>query len=162
MSIKEVKRTETAKLLHDFSEDSDLIYEAKIAGLKCTIHYSFTDNMLTGAGYFLREKYSNDNLYIADYHKVTRLLNKKYYKSEEERIWTNPTSLYKELRHQDDGMAIAKGDLALMNEWDTTRTTIKAAITGNQYRITTTVIYESKIHTGRVDKKSEEEDLADF
>ena len=162
VSIEEVKRIETSKLLTDTPIDGELMYEGKVAGMKCTIHYKFIDGILTSAGYFLHERHSSHNLYVKDYYKITKLLDKKYGKSEEERVWQNPQSVYREVAHRDDGMAIAIGDLVIRNQWEATNTAITAGIIGDNFKINTLINYDSKIHKKRVEKKAEDEDLADF
>ena len=164
MSITEVKSTETGKLLQDTSIDSDkeLVYAGKVAGVKCNIHYGFTHGTLTSAAYDLKDRHSNYHLYIRDYNKITEILDKKYGKSQEKKAWRNPKSIYREPAHRNDGMAIAIGDLLIGNQWETINTTISAYISGNNFRITTLIGYESKTHKKQADKKAETEDLADF
>ncbi|MYE88269.1 hypothetical protein F4X33_04655 [Candidatus Poribacteria bacterium] len=161
MSIKEVKNVETNKLIQDTSHEGELVYEGVVANKKCTIHYEFTDGILTAAGYILTEIWTAHDLYLTDYYTITDLLDKKYNdKSRKQYTWTNPNSVYKDPSKY--GTAIFMGDLIVQKTYNTANTTTKASISGGNLKISTMIFYQSKKYKKRADKKKEAKALADF
>jgi len=94
------------------------------------------------AMYLLQEKHSTDNAYLNDYQYLKNSLTERYGNpTEDEQIWSQ--SLYK-----DDtdrwGFAVSIGDLSCYTTYETGDTTILLYMTGDNYEINITLIYESK------------------
>ncbi len=110
--------------------------------------------------YLFTEQHTNKNDFIDDYHRLKKLLVKKYGKpSKDTHTWKN--DLFKD-DPQDWGMAICVGDLVYYSEWETQNTNIFLFLTGGNYEINHLIRYASKQLEEEVEKAREEETLEAF
>lgn len=141
MSREQVRATEDKK--PDFEDDTSLGYDVKINGKDFRCIYGFLEDKLYNGGYGFAGKHTNDNLYIDDYEELKKILTKKYGKPKTDLpgIWKN--NLYKNDRSH-WGMAISVGHLVYAAQWETSTTTISMMISGDNFKISLTLTYDSK------------------
>lgn len=155
------KVQESEKMTPIIDTTNILGYETPIAGMKCLIGYIFVNNKLTRAKYVFEEKHSNENDYIVDYHNLRDILNKKYGKStsQSDGIWRD--DLYKD-DIQKWGFAVSLGDLYYFSDWQTQKTDIDLMLSGENYKISLVVEYDSKQFKGLEKKVKEKKIMSDF
>jgi tetratricopeptide (TPR) repeat protein len=121
------------------------VFSDNIAGLPCTVLYSFSDNKLTMAKYIFDVKHSNDNAYIQDYEELVDLMTQKYGKptsgGKHNAVWLN--DLFKD-DYSRWGLAISCGELVFESAWDTDNTEILLQLRGENYSISLVIQYVSK------------------
>ena len=140
MSIDEVKQSEKAEQY--LQRENVLGYKDQLLDLDVSCNYLFVDNQLFRASYVINEKHSNDNLYIDDYNKLKKALNKKYKTAVADKsLWKN--DLYKDDRSQ-WGFAISLGHLTYFIYWETKDTDIILVLKGDNYKIDLILQYNSK------------------
>lgn len=139
MNKEKVKASEDAELIAD--DEEKLVYITNIGGNEYYCIYSFWNNILCSAGYYLNEKHTNRNEYIRDYEYLKEILLKKYSKPEIDRIsWDN--DLYKNDKSQWD-FAVSLGHLSFWAHWKTPSTIVRLSLNGDNYVINCGVIYAS-------------------
>jgi hypothetical protein len=115
-------------------------YNCEIANLKCALLYTFVTDKLISAMYMVTEQHSNDNLYIADFEKLKKILTEKYGSPFEKDIWSQ--DLYRnDPSHY--GMAISVGHLTKGARWSTGRTVVGLILRGDNFKISLAVSYQS-------------------
>ena len=154
-SLAQVKKTEKAKF---FSESADrLMYTGTIAGISVDIWYFFLNGHLVKAIYNSQESHVNKNDFISDFQRVKELLQKKYGTPiSDKEIWDG--EYYKEKPSQ-WGSAISAGQLSYLAQWETERTTVFSALTGDNFKISHAVRYSEKASESEMDSIKEKEDL---
>ena len=158
MSIEEVKKAETSKMVDE--SDTILIYESSLAGLDVYVGYVFTSGILVRGKYISVEKHSNRNDYINDYNSLKDLLTKKYGETTENHVyWLN--DLYRD-DYSEWGFAVSLGHLKYFDSWETGRTDITAALTGENYDISLGIEYGSKELGDLEVQQREESSLGDL
>ena len=99
--------------------------------------------------------YVNANKYLDDYLRLKDLLTQKYGQpQEDDSRWSN--TLF-----QDDvsewGTAIAAGYLSLWSSWDLGSTSVELSCTGESFKVTLKIIYQStRLAAAHEDKKRQE------
>lgn len=153
MSKSEVKQVETSKLAQE--ETNSLFYRTELAGFNAFVGYIFAGDKLTRGKYVLLEDHSNKNDYISDYKKLKKLLTKKYgIPEKDESIWKN--NLYKD-DYEDWGTAISIGHLINYSMWKTNRTDVTLYLSGENYKISTVIEYQS-VELKDVEKEQREKE----
>jgi predicted RND superfamily exporter protein len=148
MSQEEVKKSES---LVPSEKDSFLSYKDSINGLDATLSYAFVDDKLAKAMYSIKETHTNKNDYISDYKDLKKLLTEKYGEPfEDNEIWSK--SLYKN-DPEEYGLAVSLGHLNYLTQWETEDTVVNLVLFGENYKITHTIMYESKNYSGEYDEK---------
>jgi len=138
----------------------EAIYLAKIAGLEALSVYKFTNDKLYTAYYGIDQEHSNKNTYIADYHKIKRLLTKKYgVPKNTESTWGNP--LYKS-DPSNWGLAVSIGHLEFHSYWETPRTLIHLFLKGDNYKIGHLLIYKSKSLAKEANQAKSNDDISEL
>ena len=126
-------------------DDTKMIafHNVKAGSFQAIVGYFFNDvGACYKAMYLLQEKHSTDNAYLDDYKVLKNSLTDRYGKpTEDEQIWGR--DLYKS-KPDRWGFAISLGDLSYYTVFETGDTTILLYMTGDNYEINTTLIYESK------------------
>ena len=135
-------------------------YAGEIAGMKADYGYYFLDDILVRGGNILGEKHYNKNQYITDYNKLKEILTRKYGSPIRlNSFWFN--DLYKN-DPQDYGRAVSIGHLGFESDWETDRTLIRLTLRGDNFNISISLYYFSKLHKELIDKadeKSQEQGL---
>jgi len=119
------------------------------------------NNKLTRSKYVFEEEHSNLNDYIVDYGMLKGFLNKKYgnYSNKDDAYWLN--DLYKDDLQQ-RGFAISLGQLFYQSNWPTQKTNIDLLLSGENYKISLVIEYESKQFKNLEQKLKEKNTLKDF
>jgi hypothetical protein len=136
MTKEEVKACEPGRLSKEahlnekevvsYGFDEIIMYVDKTTSINVQIHYSFLNDHLIHAAYFLLEQFEDKTLYITAFDKVREALNNKYGLP----ITDNKTRLdnkYKTNR----GSALESGDLYLHTSWETRSTKIDLCLSKN-------------------------------
>lgn len=132
---------------------------AQLGGLKGRLVYILAKNKLVRAKYIFDAEHSNQNDFIADYRAVEPVLMETYGKPANERaVWTDDSTQDEPKSYLDQdraspsnilpsdklvGFAVSLGHLKLYTQWQTPRTKILHALTGENYNITHQVEYLS-------------------
>ncbi|WP_027186729.1 hypothetical protein [Desulfovibrio cuneatus] len=147
MSVAEVREREPRKPNAEHKEAigsssyirASLMYEVKVGTHKMNLLYSFMDNKLFMAAYFLDEDFTNKNNYVEAYEQLVSALKEKYgTPQQEETSWSNdllkntPGNL---------GLAYSRGDVLSFAEWHHKGTNIAAMINGNNHEIDVFIKY---------------------
>ena len=141
MSVEEVKKQEDADLLAEFSDE--LQYSAHInETIPCKILYGFNDaNQLYIAAYNPTADYSNDYHYYIDFLVLKERLTEVYgAPTADNEIWYG--NLFKGSPEK-YGLAISAGYLECLTKWEVDGTSISLYIYGNNFEISTTIMYKS-------------------
>ena len=161
MNPEQVKEMEAGCTVYA-EENGCILYLSTVANYKCIVAYYFTKNKLTSAFYKLDEPHTNLNDYIEDYLIIYKLILKKYGGPNDfpgPIRWDN--TLYKSDNSQ-WGFAISLGHLTYLSQWDTDTTYITSLLSGENYKISIFLRYESVKFKDLVDELSEESNLEDF
>jgi hypothetical protein len=155
-SMSEVQNSE--KLPIQSKSDDSLLYNSTIGGLDCIVVYIFIDDQLVRARYHITKAFTNPNKYIMEFERLKENLTKKYNNPlKDDHYWIDPL-------FQNDpnewGNAISRGELAYFSTWDTKRTEIGLALTGENYEINLGIDYISKEHK-TLEEKHEEKKFLD-
>lgn len=129
MSRAEVKSAESANF---GGEDKyNMAYLSKVASLRTTIVYVFSDDKLTSGKYVFQEQHPNKSDYITDFKNIKAKLTEKYGAPIEDReAWKNNQKTTEDL-----GEALNAGQLAYYAKWDTANSLISLAVYGSQNRV---------------------------
>ncbi|ORC32613.1 hypothetical protein B4O97_16245 [Marispirochaeta aestuarii] len=124
------------------NESDVVIYNCSIAGLKAFAGYLFVDDKLAVGKYLFNETRADNNTYLEDFMKLSKLLISIYGEPvDADSEWSN--SLY-----EDDeeyyGLAISLGHLSLWIKWETETTVIFQSLYGQDYEIKHIIEYNSK------------------
>jgi len=155
MTQEQVKASE----LNEFTgkKDNALFYSGEINSLEICIVYMFTDNLLTAGSYIIETTHTDKNAYIWDFNNLKKLLLKKYGAPKKEgEQWRN--DLYKN-DSSEHGFAISLGHLTHYAFWETSETEINMTISGDNYKISLIIGYNSKKYKNKVETKQEETEL---
>lgn len=140
MSKEQVKKLENTDPI--FLQNDTLTFKGKVANSAVHIIYEFTEDKLIKGTYKFTTYRVNPNVYLHDYAKVNEFINLKYGVPEyNKEIWHN--ELYKEKRGY-HGLAIATGHLRLESLWDSNKTIIIHALSGNNSIIDHNISYYDK------------------
>ncbi|OBQ55249.1 hypothetical protein [Halodesulfovibrio spirochaetisodalis] len=139
MTKQEVKQSETANLVTELGDA--LMFEDYLLQREYEIIYVFVKNKLVRAKYVLKDKYSNENMYLFAYREMSNVLTKKYGTPiGDEKFWSN--SLYKD-DIEKHGFAVSIGHLLQYQEWVLPETDISLNMQGNNYEVRCAVEYKS-------------------
>ena len=132
---------------------------AQLGGLKGRLVYILAKNKLVRAKYIFDAGHANQNDFIADYRTVEPVLMESYGKPSDERaVWTDDSTQDEPKSYLDQdraspanilpsdklvGFAVSLGHLKLYTRWQTPRTKILHALTGENHTITHQVEYLS-------------------
>ncbi len=118
-------------------------YDMEAAGLSAALCYNLNDDgLIYGSMYSIDETHTNMTDYVDDYYTILAALIKKYGEPlEDEIIWKD--DLYRD-DPLDWGMAVCVGHMSMFASWETETTKIYVVISGDNYDITTTIMYLSK------------------
>jgi hypothetical protein len=140
MSKKEVKKTETGKIVRD--DEKVLVYNGIVSNIDALIVYIFASDKLVRAKYMFTPKHTNKNDYLIDYDNVKETLTKKYGSPQpDDSYWRN--ELYKD-DYSEWGFAVSLGHLTYSSEWETENTKILLMLSGENYDIDLNAEYSSK------------------
>lgn len=125
-TMEKVKLEEKSKYLSTIN-NRELLYSDSIGGSDFRVLYIFNDNNKLESGiYIFAKKYSNPQLYFHDYTIYVKLLTQKYGKPAKiKETWSLNTAVYDK---DNQGQAIAEGNLSLYTAWFTERTVIKITL----------------------------------
>lgn len=151
MSQSEVKKTETTAPVAQRKEY--LAYKGKVAGFSSIIYYTFIDDKLVYATYLLNEQHLNSNDYIHDYKTLKTKLTKKYAQPTKDGLQWKDDMYKSDPTHW--GMAVAMGQLSYFAIWGTETTSVSLILTGDNFKSTVVIRYDSKKYAGLVEKKEE-------
>lgn len=141
MTKSQVMATESTK--PQYTEHDFLSYAAYLSGKKVNLYYLFNkDGRLYRIGYYLNEKYVNDNNYLNTLFEFNSSLKEKYGDDPILDVkWNN--NLYKD--DEDKwGLAISAGHLEVSYFWDLEDTEILSKINGEEFKIDVSIMYTSK------------------
>jgi len=132
-SAMDVKGSETAELVEE--DGGALLYRGQVLDIDTSMLYLFTqDGRLNRAYFRTLPLHSNDALYLEDYENLKRALTQKYGTPIlDEEIWHD--DLYMGGSRSDLAMAVSKGDLAFVAEWENEDTTVTLFLNGEDYYI---------------------------
>lgn len=117
-------------------------YTDKLCGIDCSVFYSLVKNQLASGSYVVTQEHTNKADYLTDYGTLSAAISEKYGQSiSADTNWKN--ELYKN-EPANWGMAVAVGHLVKVTQWETPRTKILLAISGDNYTIRVEVHYASK------------------
>lgn len=137
MSIPEVKKKETAKLLKESS--TELEYEAEFLGYTCKVLYYFTSSKLQRAEMLISQDHTDPAKYYKDYEKLIKFLNPLYGSPvSDQKDWKN--DMYKNDRSR-YGFAISIGFLTCKTVWNNKRSQVSLNISGGNHKIKTNLEY---------------------
>jgi tetratricopeptide (TPR) repeat protein len=123
------------------ASDSTLFLKDQIGGSPAVVWFEFVSNKLVSVSIRQDAEHVNKSLYISDYQRLQQRLREKYGPAEEDVNWLN--SLYKEEPEQ-YGMAISVGHLRLSTTWETPKTHIRLACTGENFKLFVLISYTSR------------------
>ncbi len=142
MAKQDVKLHESS---NDFTEDEHMLtYNKIVAGnYLATLVYDFNqDDSLYSATYLFDEEHTNPNLYINEFNTTKDLLIKEYGKPlSDETTWSN--SLFKD-KKENWGLALEMGYVKFETKWKTKNSTIGLELFGDNYKITSGIVYNSR------------------
>jgi hypothetical protein len=139
MSVAEVKRSESAKLL--IESQSQLEYEADFLGYTCKIIYYFIKSRLQRAELLISQEHTDPSRYYKDFENLIRYLNPIYGTTQSDtRDWKN--DMYKNDRSR-WGFAISIGFLTCKTVWNNKRSQVSLNISGGNHKIKTNLEYIS-------------------
>jgi len=154
-SKEAVKDKESGQFV--LEQDNTLNFKTSVAGLDMVVVYEFLDGRLVNAGYSSLESHMNKNEFIDEYEKLKELLIKKYGEPKtDDVIWRN--DLYKDDR-SGWGTAISVGHLIYRATWETERTDVVTALTGDNFKVQHLIGYRSNADKEAVEEKAEQETL---
>lgn len=125
--------------------DGTLVFtNSSVVGLNADFTVVFENKTISSIGYMLREKHTNDNLYIEDYNIIIDGLTEKYGPPDAKNTnWLN--SLYKD-KEEEYGFAISAGHLTMTSAWEKDDVNIVATIYGDNFSIDTVILYMNPHH----------------
>lgn len=139
MSMADVARVNPESLARDANSIS---YRTTVGGEDATALLSFVDDRLSRVLYILHAEHANTGPYPSDFEEIDTLLKDKYGKADlSGPEWAD--DLYKDDRSQ-WGMAVATGRMQMRSEWQTPRTKITHLLTGDNYKVSHYIGYESR------------------
>lgn len=131
-----------------------------LAGLEWTAIYSFVDDRLGRGSYVLTSEFSNDNRYVREYESLVDLLKQKYgAPSLSNDTWYG--DLYRD-DPNDWGMAVGRGDLTRISSWSSADTEVTVMVSGENYEISLTIMYQGKALAAEQDRRNTARDLGDL
>lgn len=155
MTMEEVKQNENLELIRE--EEKDLTYITSIGGIDCLLFYSFVDDQLYNAMYWMIEEHATKNRYLDDYQRLRKMLIQKYGTPiMDDEIWGR--SLYKDEPDR-KGFAISIGDLTMLAEWETENTEVSIMLWGDNYEIKHAISYESKEYGAKAEDQKTQSEL---
>lgn len=157
-SIDDVMKKENKPNL--LSSQDYYSFNDEIAGIKCTVLYTFVLNKLTSAAYLLKNEYSNKYNNIKDYDKLLQLLNLKYglyYSSTRGRNSQEFDKILKEVKGIYIEREILKGNEKFVSNWYENKTNIKLEMYGEDGNIKTGIFYNSNKYNDLIKQKQEED-----
>jgi Protein of unknown function (DUF3157) len=158
VGAKDVKQSEICKIIQDGS--NTICFSTTISNLKADLIYIFIDDRLSRVQYVFTEKHFNQNLYHADFARISKLLEKKYGKPLEDRtIWLNDA--FRNMP-EEMGTAISIGHLYYGKQWETERTTIILMLYGDNHKINHVIEYSSKALQAMEKEHREKSELDDL
>jgi len=139
-SFSQVKAAEAAEPAY---EDSDaLIYKSQVGGFPTCSHFYFVKEMLYLGIYNFTQEHADNNRFVSDFETLESLLTTKYGKPMKVNdIWLN--DLYKD-DYAERGLAVAAGHHSIFISWEDEKSTLTLQLTGDNYQIKLTIIYQSK------------------
>jgi len=144
----------------DVDGEGWIVYNYTLASKSVTAGFFYKKDKLYRGAYLLMESHTNKNMYITDYDFFKNLLSKKYGLPKKDiTYWAN--DLYKE-DYSDWGMAISVGHLFKVSNWSTGKTDIECSLSGDNYKITCKIVYNSIELKDFVEKINNEDILDDF
>ena len=142
------------------STDEFVVYEFDLAGDDVYGYFYFLKDKLYRGGYLLNENHTNKTEYLNYYGKYKTLLTKKYGQPiNDEVVWLD--DLYKD-SSSDWGLAASIGHLVMYSSWNDGKTKIECSISGDNYKVTVKIIYESIELENWSKTINEEKKLDDF
>ncbi|HEX2959741.1 MAG TPA: hypothetical protein VHO70_23090 [Chitinispirillaceae bacterium] len=137
MSIPEVKKKESAKLL---SESRDqLEYEAEFLGYTCKVLYHFISLKLQRAEMLISQDHTDPAKYYKDYENLIRYLKPIYGPPvSDQKDWKNDMYRNDQSRY---GFAISIGFLTCKTVWNNKRSQVSLNISGGNHKIKTNLEY---------------------
>lgn len=157
-SMKDIIKAEGAEPQNKSksSDGLDVVgYQGKAGNLDCLYAYYFAEDQLVRGRYIFITPHSGKNLYIDDFRTVSASLTEKYGSPiTDQAIWKE--NLYKN-DPSEWGMAVAVGHLILDATWYDNFTNILHRLSGDNFKFTHIVQYESAVldHVALM-KKAEE------
>jgi hypothetical protein len=137
MSVSEVKKQETAKLLSE--SGGQLEYEAEFLGYICKVLYYFTSSKLQRAELLISQEHTDPAKYYKDYENLIKFLNPLYGTPiSDQKDWKN--EMYKNDRSR-YGFAISIGFLTCKTVWSNKRSQVSLNISGGNHKIKTNLEY---------------------
>ena len=122
--------------------------------------YYFVNDKLWKGVYIFSETHTNKNKYIEDYLSITKILKKKYGDpTETDVLWSN--DLYKN-DYSDWGFSVSMGYTTFYSQWKTENTSISIILSGNNYKLSHKLAYESTIYSAEFEESKNQENLDDF
>lgn len=154
MSKAQVLKTEKGTPVENAGDN--IVYKSKVSSFDAITFYSFINNKLVLGAYSFQENHMNANEYISDYKKLKKNLTIKYGEPIEDITnWKN--NLFKN-RPESWGTAVGTGHLSFFTKWGTSTTEILLALTGDNFKETLVIKYESKKHRDLLKNKTQESD----
>lgn len=122
-------------------DGSMFVYQTTLSGHDAVAFFRFVEGKLVSGGYTFTDQHSNDNAFIDDYDAIADALKTKYGKpSSHDTNWEN--ELFKNDRSH-WGMAIAAGQMNMLEMWSLGDTDILHALEGDNFKLHHIIRYTS-------------------
>ena len=115
-----------------YDEGDTMAYESTILGYSCTIFYSFANNSLVSASYYI--DHPNDVADVGAYLELSDMLKKKYGEPELDAQWKDPWRARQLDTFGEIAKAVSTGELRLSARWSTPQTLIWLTLTEDRER----------------------------
>lgn len=155
-SEKQVRKFEGDVDWYEYETDhqSAITFEGKVGGRDVYIAFLFTDDKLYSGRYIFMDKHSNENDYLDDYNAIESFLVEKYGKKKPDMQWSSRD--LEEMfggRAENYGYQLNRGNLTIINSWETETTEIEHSLEGEDYEIVHRLFYTHKEMSEEVGKK---------
>lgn len=150
MSKLEVKEIETAEYIEE--DANNILYNTYILSNQYNLLYRFSNERLVEIDILLDEHYTSSNRYIIEYKSLCKELCDKYGYQETMYAWFDDFYKGDESNY---GIAVLKGDLTLLTDWEFDDAVISFCLSGNNYEANQVIIYDSKEYISSIDSSSQ-------
>lgn len=133
-----------------------LTYADTIGTLDCAVAFQFSEGRLVLGAILFRERHSDDNAYISDFEKISKILKQKYGEPTDDRgvVWKNP--LFRDDRSH-WGTALSAGHMTMVQQWRTSSTTISHIAHGDNFAVSHAIRYISNAAAPALDEAENKE-----
>jgi hypothetical protein len=137
----------------DRTSGGSLVYPVRVSGLDAIAFFDFIDGMLVSGGYSIVEEHSNPNRYVSQYRDLKSRLIGLY--GEPDIDSESIDRLYRSDRER-WGLAISSGRGSFLTSWELSHTRVSMLLMGNNYEISTHIVYDSVEHRDLIESTRSE------